>query len=79
MGNGEAEEPLLESGKSLQCQIVASTVFPEIILAKDDPSVAHDVPVGLGGISDVTVEKAIDDNRPVCHTTANRQRSLTED
>ena len=62
MGNGEAEEPLLESGKSLQCQIVASTVFPEIILAKDDPSVAHDVPVGLGGISDVTVAKAINDS-----------------
>ena len=48
--------------ESLQCQIVASTVFPEIILAKDDPSVTHDVPIVLGGISDVTVEKAIDDS-----------------
>ena len=62
MGNGEAEEPLLESGKSLQCQIVASAVFPEIILAQEDPSVSQDVPVVLGGISDVTVEKAIDDS-----------------
>ena len=61
-GNGEAEEPLLESGKSLQCQVVASGVFPEIILAQEDPSVSHDVPVVLGGISDVTVEKAIDDS-----------------
>ena len=61
-GNGEAEEPLLESGKSLQCQVVASGVFPEIILAQEDPSVSHDVPVVLGGISDITVEKAIDDN-----------------
>ena len=61
-GNGEAEEPLLESGKSLQCQVVASGVFPEIILAQEDPSVSQDVPVVLGGISDVTVEKAIDDN-----------------
>jgi hypothetical protein len=62
MGNGEAKEPLLKSAKSLQCQIVASAVFPEIILAQDDPSVAHDVPVVLGGISDITVEKAIDDS-----------------
>ena len=61
-GNGEAEEPLLESGKSLQCQVVASGVFPEIILAQEDPSVSQDVPVVLGGISDVTVEKAIDDS-----------------
>ena len=61
MGNGEAEEPLLESGKSLQCQVVASAVFPEIILAQEDPSVSQDVPVVLGGISDVAVEKAIDD------------------
>ena len=61
-GNGAAEEPLLESGKSLQCQVVASGVFPEIILAQEDPSVSHDVPVVLGGISDITVEKAIDDN-----------------
>ena len=61
-GNGEAEEPLLESGKSLQCQVVASGVFPEIILAQEDPSVSQDVPVMLGGISDVTVEKAIDDS-----------------
>ncbi len=61
-GNGEAEEPLLESGKSLQCKVVASGVFPEIILAQEDPSVSQDVPVVLGGISDVTVEKAIDDN-----------------
>ena len=29
-GNGEAEEALLESDKSLQCQVVASGVFPEI-------------------------------------------------
>ena len=61
-GNGEAEEPLLESGKSLQCQVVASGVFPEIILAQEDPSVSQDVPVVLGGISDVAVEKAIDDS-----------------
>ena len=61
-GNGEAEEPLLESGKSLQCQVVASGIFPEIILAQEDPSVSQDVPVVLGGISDVTVEKAIDDS-----------------
>ena len=61
-GNGEAEEPLLESGKSLQCQVVASGVFPEIILVQEDPSVSQDVPVVLGGISDVTVEKAIDDS-----------------
>jgi hypothetical protein len=61
-GNGEAEEPLLESGQSLQCQVVASGVFPDIILAQEDPSVSHDVPVVLGGISDITVEKAIDDS-----------------
>ena len=46
----------------MQCQVVASGVFPEIILAQEDPSVSQDVPVVLGGISDVTVEKAIDDN-----------------
>ena len=60
-GNGEAEEPLLESGKSLQCQVVASGVFPEIILAQEDPSVSQDVPVVLGGISDVTIEKPLND------------------
>ena len=52
----------LTTWKSLQCQIVASAVFPEIILAQEDPSVSHDVPVVLGGISDVTVKKAIDDS-----------------
>ena len=61
LGNGDASELVPDNVESLQCQIVASTVFPEIILAKDDPSVAHDVPVGLGGISDVTVAKAIND------------------
>ena len=62
LGNGEASELVPDNLESLQCQIVASTVFPEIILAKDDPSVTHDVPIVLGGISDVTVEKAIDDS-----------------
>ena len=62
LGNGEASELVPDNVGSLQCQIVASTVFPEIILAKDDPSVTHDVPVVLGGISDITVEKAIDDS-----------------
>ena len=59
---GEAAETVLHNVKSLQCQIVASAVFPEIILAKEDPSVVQDVPVALGGISDVTVEKAIHDS-----------------
>ena len=62
LGTGEAAETVLHNVKSLQCEIVASAVFPEIILAKEDPSVVQDVPVALGGISDVTVEKAIDDN-----------------
>ena len=62
LGNGEAAERVPDNVESLHCQIVASTVFPEIILAKDDPSVAHDIPVVLGGISDITVEKAIDDS-----------------
>ncbi len=59
---GEAAQPVYDNIEPLQCQIVASAVFPEIILAKEDPSVAHDVPVVLGGISDITVEKAIDDS-----------------
>ena len=58
---GEAAQPVYDNVNPLQCQIVASAVFPEIILAKEDPSVAHDVPVVLGGISDVTVEKALND------------------
>ena len=62
LSKGEAGEPTLKSQKLSQSQIVARAVFPEIILAKEDLSVAHDVPVVLGGISDVTVEKAIDDN-----------------
>ena len=62
MGNGEAEELPLESSKSLQCQIVAQAVFPEIILAEEDPSVSEDVSVALGGISDVTVEKVVNDD-----------------
>ena len=62
LGNGDASELVPDNVESLQCQIVASTVFPEIILAQEDPSVSHDVPVVLGGISDVTVEKAIDDS-----------------
>ena len=62
LGNGEAAERVPDNVESLHCQIVASTVFPEIILAKDDPSVAHDVPVVLGGISDVALKKAIDDS-----------------
>ena len=79
LGNGEAAERVPDNVESLHCQIVASTVFPEIILAKDDPSVSEDVPVVLGGISDITVEKAIDDSGSVCHTTANRQRPLSQD
>ena len=62
LGTGEANETVLHNLKSLQCQIVATAVFPEIILAKEDPSVVQDVPVALGGISDVTVEKPIDDS-----------------
>ena len=62
LGTGEAAETVLHNVKSLQCEIVASAVFPEIILAKEDPSVVQDVPVALGGISDVTVEKAIHDS-----------------
>ena len=62
LGNGDASELVPDNVESLHCQIVASVVFPEIILAEEDLSVAHDVPVVLGGISDVTVEKAIDDN-----------------
>ena len=61
LATGEAAETVLHNVKSLHCQIVASAVFPEIILAEEDPSVAHDVPVVLGGISDVTVEKALND------------------
>ena len=62
LGNGDAAELVPDNVESLHCQIVASAVFPEIIIAEEDPSVAHDIPVMLGGISDVTVEKAIDDN-----------------
>ena len=62
LATGEATETVLHNVKSLHCQIVASAVFPEIILAKEDPSVVQDVPVALGGISDVTVEKAISDS-----------------
>ena len=62
LATGEAAETVLHNVKSLQCQIVATAVFPEIILAKENPSVVQDVPVALGGISDVTVEKAIHDS-----------------
>ncbi len=62
LSKGETSESTLKSQKLVQSQIVARAVFPEIILAKEDPAVVHDVPVVLGGISDVTVEKAIDDN-----------------
>ncbi len=62
MGNGEATEAVRNSSKPFQCQIVANAIFPEIVLAQEDPSVSHDVPVVLGGISDITVEKAIDDS-----------------
>ena len=61
-GNGRAAESVHDSRKSLQCQIVARAVFPEIILAEEDPSVSEDVPVALGGISDVTVEKVVNDD-----------------
>ncbi len=60
--NGDAAELVPDNMESLHCQIVASTAFPEIILAQEDPSVSQDVPVVLGGISDITVEKAIDDS-----------------
>ena len=62
LATGEAAETVLHNVKSLQCQIVASAVFPEIILAKENPSVVQDLPVALGGISDVIVEQAIDDS-----------------
>ena len=62
IGIGKAAESVHESRKSLQCQIVARAVFPEIILAEEDPSVSEDVPVALGGISDVTVEKVMNDD-----------------
>jgi hypothetical protein len=62
LGNGEVADRIYDNAKSSQCQIVVTAVFPEIILAPDDPSVAHDVPVVLGGISDIIVEKAIDDS-----------------
>ena len=61
-GNGRAAESVHDSRKSLQCQIVARAVFPEIILAEEDLSVSEDVPVALGGISDVTVEKVVNDD-----------------
>ena len=54
LGNGDASELVPGNVESLQCQIVASGVFPEIILAQEDPSVSQDVPVVLGGISDIT-------------------------
>ena len=60
--NGKAAESVRDSGKSLQCQIVARAVFPEIILAEEDPSVSEDIPVALGGISDVTIEKVMNDD-----------------
>ena len=62
LGHGDASELVPDDVESLHCQIVARAVFPEIIIAEEDPSVAYDIPVILGGISDVTVEKAIDDN-----------------
>ena len=61
LGIGKAAESVRDSRKSLQCQIVARAVFPEIILAEKDPSVSEDVPVALGGISDVFVEKVMND------------------
>ena len=62
LGNGQAAESVHDSGKLLQCQIVAHAVFPEIILAQEDPSVSDDVAVALGGISDVIVEQATEDS-----------------
>ena len=62
LGNGDAAELVPDKAESLDCQIVARAVFPEIILAEEDPSVSEDVPVALGGISDVTVEKVMNDN-----------------
>ena len=62
LSKGEASEPTLKSQKLVQSQIVARAVFPEIVLAQEDPSVSEDVPVVLGGISDITVERAIDDS-----------------
>ena len=62
LGNGDAAELMPDKAESLHCQIVARAVFPEIILAEEDPSVSEDVPVALGGISDVTVEKVMNDD-----------------
>ena len=62
LGNGGMAELAPDNAESLHCQIVARAVFPEIILAEEDPSVSEDVPVALGGISDVTVEKVINDD-----------------
>jgi len=62
MGNGEATEAVRNSSKPFQCQIVANAIFPEIVLAQEDPSVSQDVPVVLGGISDITVKKVIDNS-----------------
>jgi hypothetical protein len=62
LGTGEATETVLHNVKSFQCEIVASAVFPEIILANEDPTVVQDVPVALGGISDITIEKSVTDS-----------------
>ena len=61
LATGEAAETVLHNEESLHCQIVARAVFPEIVLAEEDPSVSEDVPVALGGISDVFVEKVMND------------------
>ena len=62
LGNGNAAELVPDNVESFHCQIVARAVFPEIVLAEEDPSVSEDVPVALGGISDVTVEKVMNDD-----------------
>ncbi len=61
-GLGKTAELVNNGSRPLQCQIVASAIFPDIVLAQEDPSVSRDVPVVLGGISDITVEKVIDNN-----------------
>lgn len=37
------------------CRVVAKAIFPPIVIAADDPAVPDDVPVNLGGISDLAI------------------------
>ena len=64
-GNAVALETVRADEKTLDCKVVAKGTFPKIILAEDDPAIPECIPVVLGGISDLIVEKPLIENQPI--------------